>query len=454
VRKLVGIDHHLEKKPVALQFSGYDCSACGNKLLADSKFCRQCGQPVDTTEKQIKAWESAYPDTGNTKESIHKEITPPEILDEKLRTAQAKAVHFCAWCGGGMLKGALFCRKCGELRDPQDAERMAEKKKVWEWQRIQRSNHQPYFTIIWPTLVFLLWFFGAFAEMEKDENKLKSWSTIQAGLDTISPGNTLLQVHSVCDDYRVSFWLYRCYLYQFTHTGFAHVLGNCVITWVLGIRLEKLHGTIKMALFFNIGVIGGACCYYVASAHDIVVGMSGGVYALQGMHWAYLFLNWSEKRHPFLWALMLSCWIGFDLLNQYVLVEDGSNAAKVSGSTHLGGAAAGFLVATMSGENLVEKPWEKHRKWIAGALLFGLWCFCFFWGWSWPPKTVFDTSPWCWKQLVFNSSHFGDANWHCVRCGNREGSTCIETWQSQVWRNSVTLTDCLDKYGGWASSEY
>mmetsp|Transcript_398 Transcript_398/g.592 ORF Transcript_398/g.592 Transcript_398/m.592 type:complete len:545 (+) Transcript_398:55-1689(+) len=360
----------------------------------------------------------------------------------------------CSGCGHAFLcSTSKFCRICGEARDMAELERIMKKKEAWDAENERRKQHQPYFTILWPLLVLVVWAVGAFIESGKEENKDIEWHSIQAGLDTAFPGDTLLQVHSQCEDYRISFWLYRLYLYQFTHIGLLHVLSNCLIVWILGIRLERLHGTLRMALFFNIGVIGGACCFYVSDAHSVVAGMSGGVYAVQGMHWGYLALNWSEKRHPFLWLLMLGGWVVFDLINYWVLVDDEGHSASTSNSAHLGGAVTGCLIAVMWGENLVERSWEKYRWWIAGSLLFGAFCFCFSWNIPWPPKTVFDFTPWCWKKLIYNTTYFGDTQWHCVRCGNDDGSTCISTWEKQTWQADVSLSECHSKYGGWASSE-
>ena len=43
-----------------------------------------------------------------------------------------------------------------------------------------------------------------------------------------------------------------------------------------------MQGPIRMFLMFNIGVFGGACCFFVNNPFDTVVGMSGGCYSLIG----------------------------------------------------------------------------------------------------------------------------------------------------------------------------
>lgn len=93
-----------------------------------------------------------------------------------------------------------------------------------------------------------------------------------------------------CEDLRAQVW--RWWTYQFTHVGAVHVMMNAALNVVLGIPLELMHGSLRVALMFNIGVVGGAMCYSVNDAHTVVVGCSGGCYALIGTHIADLLMNW------------------------------------------------------------------------------------------------------------------------------------------------------------------
>mmetsp|Transcript_28715 Transcript_28715/g.46244 ORF Transcript_28715/g.46244 Transcript_28715/m.46244 type:complete len:782 (+) Transcript_28715:119-2464(+) len=378
--------------------------------------------------------------------------------------------YVCCDCGKAMgRKDQKFCRHCGAaqaiyLKDPtqisdysdhydaEEDERLLHE--YAEWKKIKEYNDArwPAFVMLWPSIVFLMWFFGAISASNKEENKDISFTDLQGGLDTISPGSTTLQVHEECDDLRLGFFFYRSILYQCTHLGFSHVLGNVLITWALGIGLEKLHGHATFIGCFLLGVIGGSYFFFVSDAHRIVAGMSGGVYAVLGMRIGNLMLNWTEKRQPLLESMLITFWLGWDLINYLHIVDKDANAATMSYSTHMGGMYTGCLLMFLFGHNLNRRRFEVHLKFIAYPALLFLPVFAISWGFSWPPRTVFDPVPWCWKKLVYNRTAFNDRAWHCVNCGNDEGSTCIIDWSNNIYTEDVTYTNCQEKYG-WAYRE-
>merc|ERR1719199_1824550 len=83
---------------------------------------------------------------------------------------------------------------------------------------------------------------------------------------------------------------------------------------MMGIPLEKLHGTLKAAIMYNIGVVGGALCYFVADARNAVVGMSGGCYSLIGVHLAYTIINWHQRKYRKVVVAMLILFAAADFL--------------------------------------------------------------------------------------------------------------------------------------------
>merc|ERR1719277_1272699 len=122
--------------------------------------------------------------------------------------------------------------------------------------------------------------------------------TAKAGIDSFKPCWVDLRLSTGCgdalQDQRFQAW--RWLTYQWTHVGIMHVLMNVFLNCLLGIPLEGLHGPLRMAVMFNVGVFGGACCYFLSDAHTVVVGCSGGCYALIGMHVADLIMNWAQKK--------------------------------------------------------------------------------------------------------------------------------------------------------------
>jgi len=277
-----------------------------------------------------------------------------------------------------------------------------------------------------------------------------AWTSMLAGLESIWPLETCLKTHTDCDDLRLQVW--RWFTYQWTHVGLSHVGGNAIMNVILGWRMEKLHGNLKMMLFYNIGVLGGSLCYFVNDVHISVVGMSGGCYALVGMHWGLLVINWNEKKYRWLTLFFLVALATMDLVIYFqALQAQETGGPKVSHSVHFGGAVTGLLVVVLFGNNIDEKEWERKLKIVCGIVGFGLLVFCFTWRiTAWSPYGIWDTTPWCWLQLVYSRDTFGDNTWHCVRCGSQ---ACMKMWQTplQNWTSPVTYTECLIEHGGFSS---
>mmetsp|Transcript_59674 Transcript_59674/g.138997 ORF Transcript_59674/g.138997 Transcript_59674/m.138997 type:complete len:217 (-) Transcript_59674:117-767(-) len=210
-----------------------------------------------------------------------------------------------------------------------------------------------------------------------------------------------------------------------------------------------------MLIMFNVGVFGGACCFMVSDVHTRVVGMSGGCYALVGMHFGDVLMNYSERgfaaKHvkeawrkmilsPWKKLLCLVLMVAIDSLQAYL-----SLGSSTSHSVHFGGFVAGFLICIVIGVNLVVKGHERVFWVAAFALGVGLVIFCLSWGMSWPPRDIFEQFPWCWGRQVANATLFPDSAYHCVRCADE---VCIARWQTQSHMAYVSDRACL-RAGGW-----
>jgi len=162
-------------------------------------------------------------------------------------------------------------------------------------------------------------------------------------LDSFAPEMTDLRLAGPeCQDYRAQVW--RWLTYQFTHVGASHVLMNVFLNIVLGIPLEGMHKWWRLAIMFNFGVFGGACCYFVTDAHTPVVGCSGGCYALIGIHIADQVMNWRQKRFRIPVIAMLFLLVGIDVLTYAMSTDDGSK----SHAAHVGGAIAGLIIGVLA----------------------------------------------------------------------------------------------------------
>mmetsp|Transcript_41971 Transcript_41971/g.115803 ORF Transcript_41971/g.115803 Transcript_41971/m.115803 type:complete len:511 (-) Transcript_41971:166-1698(-) len=275
-----------------------------------------------------------------------------------------------------------------------------------------------------------------------------------------------LLVQRDCKDNRLQVW--RWITYQFAHVSFDHVLQNCILLAIFGTSLEGYHGFVKTALIFNIGVFGGACCYFVADIHAEVVGMSGGCYSLLGMQLGDILMNFTEHSRAAryfrdemqgdtaveYWKRMIfSPWLKLFmlLLIAALNIVEGilTLGSQTSHSVHVGGAIAGFFASIVIGENYVLRGREKCA-WISALVVgFVLAAACVVWAMQWPPRHIFDQVPWCWARSIANITVFEDTRWHCVRCPDDD---CISRWS--IHENLVVATERLcDQTGGWSITE-
>lgn len=264
------------------------------------------------------------------------------------------------------------------------------------------------------------------------------WARRVAGLENLFDDQTILRFHMDCTSLQPQIW--RWWTYQYTHGGVTHILMNVFLTVVAGAPLEMFEGHLKVLFIFYMGVIAGAWGHAFAYIHDPLVGMSGGCYALLGMLWADLVLNWRSIRYRVPRLLVLLILMGMDVLNVFLTVrsQPGSSAPASFGA-HFGGFAAGFPLGVVVGKNIKIERYERTVKILLGLLFVGLSAMCMVWVFMWPPRTVFYPYPWCWARQIYNNTLFNDTTYHCVLCPD---SGCASSWQVERWTKPLDWHLC------------
>mmetsp|Transcript_88041 Transcript_88041/g.188928 ORF Transcript_88041/g.188928 Transcript_88041/m.188928 type:complete len:466 (+) Transcript_88041:79-1476(+) len=314
---------------------------------------------------------------------------------------------------------------------------ITEERKVLE----KLKQRFPKFCIGQCVICFLLWVvFDLKKTFEEDKG---NFFTHEAGLDSLfGSGWSDLQIAGTnCEDYRAEVWRYLTY--QFTHVGIMHVFMNCVLLLLLGVPLEGLHGFRRMFLMFNVGVLGGACCFFVADPHFAVVGMSGGCYSLVGLHVADLIMNWGQKkfRKPTI-ALLV-----FIIATEVVAYELSLGSANASHTVHFGGVVAGIMIGILVGKNLKVLKSERILQGVVLAISFGLVVFCFAWLFSnEAPRHIWEDEAWCWKRQAYNANKYGN-RWVCVRCSS---SDCVSSFTADYQIRTVAENECSGGFEGAA----
>lgn len=126
-----------------------------------------------------------------------------------------------------------------------------------------------------------------------------------------------------------------------------------IIQLVYGLPINMVHGHFITPLLYELGVIGGALCTALVSPERTpVIGASGGVYALFGIHVADLALNWTEYKD----VTILNRWIRGGVIGLLMILDllvylfDYNE--QTSYSTHFGGFLTGVLIGTIFLHNL------------------------------------------------------------------------------------------------------
>jgi len=306
-------------------------------------------------------------------------------------------------------------------------------------EEMMKGKAYPWFIIFECVAVLTLWLVMAIIMSNKYSTSILD---TQGGLNSIVEGMFDLRLYgTACEDYRAQIW--RWLSYQFTHVGASHVCMNVFLNFMLGIPLEGMHGWWRLALMFNVGVFGGACCYMWADAHTAVVGCSGGCYALIGIHIADIIMNWHQKKFRLPTVFMIFTLVAIDVLTYAFSTDDGSK----SHAAHVGGAIAGLIIGVLVCKNETVKTYERVIAvglGILGCILMG-----FSLGWMGAqhdgPLNIFEAASgekgWCWFRQVFDRS-FGLDYWVCIRCGTQE---CINTWSNQKYIMEVDASECATR---------
>lgn len=282
-------------------------------------------------------------------------------------------------------------------------------------EKILSGRSKPLFVALQIVVALALW--AIFAA--KNATAERPMMEASGGLDDLCGGECNLRVTQDCNDLRHEVW--RWLTYQWSHSHFVHIFCNCVTVFIFGIPMEGVHGTRRMILMFNLGVVGGAMATFWTDVHTAVQGMSGGGYALIGLHAADLMLNWNSKQYRKPTLVMIVALIGLD-----VLLNVTSSRENISHAAHVGGGVTGVLIGLIVGKNF---KWtqKQHIVRVAAASVACLlvvttlvWLFAV----SSPPRDVNDDVAWCWARQVFDHARFGN-RWRCVRCADQ---TCIHGW--------------------------
>lgn len=149
---------------------------------------------------------------------------------------------------------------------------------------------------------------------------------------------------------------YRLFTYAFVHSSVLHLVLNMYSLYVLGNLIERMYGTCKYVLILFVSIIIGALSNDITTGNTLIVGMSGGIYALFTIYVIEALRNGAYRNFTFVLLIALNIGINF------------SN--NVAWQSHFGGAITGVIFYFMFKEGKLDKKMIALLIVVFGVLMF------------------------------------------------------------------------------------
>ena len=169
--------------------------------------------------------------------------------------------------------------------------------------------------------------------------------------------------------------LWQTVTYMFLHArGPSHILFNMLILWMFGVELERTWGTPFFVKYYFVtgvgaGLVSIAACYLPFRAtHALyftnIVGASGALFGLLVAYAVYY------PNRPILMFLLFPVPAKYfvAILGAINLILTAQGGSGVSGTTHLGGLAIGYIYLQNGRGGLTAEIKYRYLKWRMNRL--------------------------------------------------------------------------------------
>jgi membrane associated rhomboid family serine protease len=142
---------------------------------------------------------------------------------------------------------------------------------------------------------------------------------------------------------------------MFMHGGWFHLFGNMLFLWIFGDNVEDRFGHLKFLIFYLLVGVAATFAQFALAPHSTVpnVGASG---AIAGVLGAYILMFPQARVNVLLGRqivampalIVLGMWIAIQLVSgvgTIAYTDENANVGGVAYMAHIGGFAAGLLMA-------------------------------------------------------------------------------------------------------------
>ncbi len=156
---------------------------------------------------------------------------------------------------------------------------------------------------------------------------------------------------------------------MFLHASPLHLAGNMLFLWIFGDNVEEVLGTLRYLLAYLGCGLAGTLAQIAAGPDSLIptLGASGAIAGLMGAYIVWfphnrvrvLFFNFLTVMPAF---LVIGIWIGSQIVMGYGSLGRLGEVGGVAYLAHLGGAAAGLLVALWYRQRALALQAEDYRR--------------------------------------------------------------------------------------------
>jgi rhomboid protease GluP len=160
-------------------------------------------------------------------------------------------------------------------------------------------------------------------------------------------GNDVVQVNAMQRDPVMRGEVWRFLSATFMHANLGHLLGNCLVLYILGLGCEHAFGARRMvAIYFATGIAGWLL--YIAFHTGPAVGASGAIFGLLGclMTFFYRHRNRIAVRDRRI-GLVLAIWAAYSMITGWF-------DPLIANFAHLGGFLAGAVAGLVTPTRLLD----------------------------------------------------------------------------------------------------